>query len=154
MFLLVEYTESLEEICATKVLSVSFLVLFESLRSELHWLRSKLRRTLLRTKPQSQSRGGEILANWQRELQIQLVRFKLTVHWQWNCRKTLRTECANWSLLLGKDLTPYRIGEHSNPQAKNASNNKNRMFSILGVFLTYCASGAVLLCLGGQDLPQ
>ena len=49
---------------------------------------------------------------------------------------------------FGRDLAPYRVGNHSNPQnraKKHEKYQKNTIFGIFGVFLPYFACGGVFL---------
>ena len=56
---------------------------------------------------------------------------------------------------LGKDLAPYRIGKHSNPQNREKirqTYSKNTIFGIFCVFLPYFACGGVFLFCTGPSL--
>ena len=66
---------------------------------------------------------------------------------------------CKWSTILGKDLAPYRIGKHSNPEIaqkyRSKRLTKNMIFGIFGVFLPYFACGGVLLfCSRGPSFSQ
>ena len=58
---------------------------------------------------------------------------------------------------VGKDLAPYRIGNHSNPQNSpkiHQKYSKNTIFGISGVFLPYVACGGVFLFCRGPSFSQ
>ena len=60
--------------------------------------------------------------------------------------------------LIGKDLTLYRIGKHSNPQnrpkIRKKDTQKKWIFGIFGVFFSYFACGAVFLFCRGPSFSQ
>ena len=58
---------------------------------------------------------------------------------------------------IGKELAPYTIAKHSNPQNRakiHQKYSKNRIWGIFGVFLPYFASGGNSYSLGGQLFPK
>ena len=58
---------------------------------------------------------------------------------------------------LGKELAPYRIGKHSNPQNRakiHQKYTKNRISGMFGVFLPYFASRGIFLFSRGPTLSQ
>ena len=69
----------------------------------------------------------------------------------------VQVETEELGPLLGKDLAPYRIGKHSNPQNSpkiHQKYSKNTIFGILGVFLSYFACGGVFLFCRGPSFSQ